>query len=631
MAGAGGIPLSWVILPSSMKSQAICCVLAIAAAMAIAIPLCAQPQPIPEPSVAFTFTPVDLSLLEQAELMDKSFEKAGLVYHDDALTAYITRVGTSMLPPGPPLEHVDWKFFVFRCPAPNAMALPNGSVYVNTGLLSLLENEDQLASAMAHEMSHVTYRHPYLGFRNYRKKSAVASVSTFVGNVAAPYGVSYGVASESIYLAAAMVPVAMIASMHGYNRELEQQADIYAYNRMIQGNYDPREMPKVLALLMRRDEVNLAKTHDRDHPKLDARIAYLNSLLASQPLPPASPGELAARRADFLEATEDVDREDIRLAIIAHRPRTALARAQKLVDFHPDSAANLFGLAESYRALGPWTPRPTLAELSKEGKKEARHLKRKLTPQEEEQELLSQEPGRSNWASNRKLAEENYRQALAADPNYKAASRELAQLSTEFVVLPHSKPAGIRSVAVLPPMVEVSRQGVKGGEAMGKESEQASRQFAAAVTSSLAKKGLSVESLNEDALSRNEDLKFAVADVQRRFDEISSKVFGKKKDVAKGRFTIGDAVATLNAAGTTDALVFVRAAGLNLTKAGALMTGGPIGLALVGGKTNFTTMVAVVDAKNGDVLYVGDYNTRGIPKDARFDKTFAKIPVAAHP
>ena len=47
-----------------------------------------------------------------------------------------------------------------RDPTLNAFSLPNGRIYVHTGLLACLESEAQLAMILGHEMTHVTNRHP---------------------------------------------------------------------------------------------------------------------------------------------------------------------------------------------------------------------------------------------------------------------------------------------------------------------------------------------------------------------------------------------------------------------------------------------------------------------------------------
>ena len=118
----------------------------------------------------------------------------------------------------------------------------------------------------------------------------------------------------------------------------------------------------------------------------------------------------------YLSLTEQVVREDIHLSILSRRPRTALARAKKLVEFDPNSAENLRVEADAYRALGPWTPRPTDQELSKDGKQKEQSLRRKLTSDEEERQLLAQGEGQAAWQENQRLAEETYRNALAIDP-----------------------------------------------------------------------------------------------------------------------------------------------------------------------------------------------------------------------
>jgi predicted Zn-dependent protease len=86
----------------------------------------------------FVFDKVDQELLSQIKLLDERFEKEGAVYHESALDAYLTRVG-NMVVADRKFENVEWKFRALRDPVPNAFALPNGSIYINTGLLALLE------------------------------------------------------------------------------------------------------------------------------------------------------------------------------------------------------------------------------------------------------------------------------------------------------------------------------------------------------------------------------------------------------------------------------------------------------------------------------------------------------------
>jgi predicted Zn-dependent protease len=372
----------------------------------------------------FSFTKIDIDLLEQTNLLDKRLEREGLVYHSRDLNAYVTQIGLSVVPLGLAVDRAQWQFRVLRDPMPNAFAMPNGSVYVNSGLLSLLENEDQLASVLAHEVTHVTDRHSFLHYRDYRKKAAIANISSYAARVASGSG-DWG---RVIGLAVSVLPVLMDASIRGYSRELERNADVYSFNKLVEGNYDPREMANTFRLLQRKDEVDLPENYYNDHPKLEERIKYLTELVQSRPPAEVAEEVRTARRTRYLDSTEAVDREDIYLALLSRRSRTALTRAQKLVDRHPDSADNLYCLAEAYRGLGPWTARPTEQELSGAGQKDNRNLKKKFTPDEQEQELLSRDGGQTAWRQNQKLSEEYYQKALAADPTHAKAYRGIGAL-----------------------------------------------------------------------------------------------------------------------------------------------------------------------------------------------------------
>ncbi len=188
-----------------------------------------------------------------------------------------------------------------------------------------------------------------------------------------------------------------------------------------------------------------------------------------------------------------------------------------------------------------------------------------------------------------------------------------------------AKELRLKTIYLLPPDVEIAKHGVKGQEGMGKEAEEASASFAAAIASGLTSAGFSpVAPFTEEALKDQTELKYAVADVQRKFDQIAPQLYKKKKDVAKGRFTLGDSVATLNSAGKADALLILRAEGRKNTKGKGFMAGGVLGMAL-SGAVIYASKVAVVDARTGDIVFFGDYFGRGIPKDSKFADSFRKM------
>jgi predicted Zn-dependent protease len=73
----------------------------------------------------------------------------------------------------------DYRFHLVDMFEPNAFALPGGYVYVTRGILMLLNNEDQLAGIIGHEIIHAHNRHSYSA----AKKSILPTVLKAPGNV----------------------------------------------------------------------------------------------------------------------------------------------------------------------------------------------------------------------------------------------------------------------------------------------------------------------------------------------------------------------------------------------------------------------------------------------------------------
>ena len=42
---------------------------------------------------------------------------------------------------------------------PNAFSLPGGKVFINTGLIKMVDNDDELAGILAHEVAHSAHHH----------------------------------------------------------------------------------------------------------------------------------------------------------------------------------------------------------------------------------------------------------------------------------------------------------------------------------------------------------------------------------------------------------------------------------------------------------------------------------------
>src|SRR5262249_6194039 len=237
-------------------------------------PVEATPPPVNE---QFKFEKVDLELLEQVNLLERRMEREGIVLEDQATNAYLDRVGKSLVPKGLTLENVVWKFRAVRDPQPNAFALPNGSIYVTTGLMSLIDNESQLAAIIAHELTHVMRRHTYLQNRSTRKKFLTMNVMQAVGAYA-----PLSVVGAVVMAVTTVAPIIMMATIYGYSRELEREADLKGIDMMISAEYPPEEMVNVMKLLDKDIEGENIRLFYNDHPSLDERIKYLSSYLGAR-------------------------------------------------------------------------------------------------------------------------------------------------------------------------------------------------------------------------------------------------------------------------------------------------------------------------------------------------------------
>lgn len=371
----------------------------------------------------FVFTKVDLDLWEKANQADQQLEEKRLVFDDAETNKYLQQVGEKVVPQAA-LERVTWRFRVLRDPTPNAFSLPNGSVYIHSGLLSALENEAQLAGILGHEATHVINRHAYLEYRSYRKKTAAINIVSGTAGYGGFFGM-YGYAASVVLQS--VIPSIMTATIYGYNRDLEREADLAGLKAMVAAGYQPSEMAASFRLLRSGHEVQLQKEPGglyTDHPKLEDRIKYVTQATAGW----TAAGAPIVHEAEYSGAMQGVMRHDIPLEILAGRARTAVAIATQLTLLNAGSSEDAYLLGEAFRALGGRTSEPLPDEITEAGKNDTREKMKKMTLQEYDAWLLTTEQGKAAWARNAKSAEAAYQRAQSLDSKNALAVRGLAML-----------------------------------------------------------------------------------------------------------------------------------------------------------------------------------------------------------
>jgi len=233
-------------------------------------------------------------------------------------------------------------------PTLNAFAMPNGRVYVHSGLLSRLDNEAQLAMILGHEMTHVTSRHALRFTRDATNKQILFTVLA----VAASIGVAVASGSRTKsgdYVGAAVLSqtanailgiglqLAAIAAINGYGRDLEREADQGGMEKLVRAGYDPNEAPKVFQLLMSesKDRGSLETFFFGSHPRLQDRIESTTELVNTRYAAAAAAADTVKTSEEFALRMRTVVRENALLDIRAGRFKLAEAQLDRVAAITP--------------------------------------------------------------------------------------------------------------------------------------------------------------------------------------------------------------------------------------------------------------------------------------------------------
>ncbi|GAD79268.1 M48 family metalloprotease [Vibrio ezurae] len=192
------------------------------------------------------------------------------IYDKHKMEAYVQQVGARLV------SHIDnpefeFHFKIIDDATPNAFALPGGYIFVSRGLLSLVNNEDELACVMAHEIIHVTERHSVKQMRS----------GILPGIVEIPGNIVGGVINEDLgNLINAPISAGNHLLMAGYSRSHESDADRLGIDLAAKAGYEPLAMNSILQRLNRTVEIQTKKESERSyfdsHPYTPDRVADVN-------------------------------------------------------------------------------------------------------------------------------------------------------------------------------------------------------------------------------------------------------------------------------------------------------------------------------------------------------------------
>ena len=206
---------------------------------------------------------LDLGKKTHADVM-----KQYAVYDDPNVQELVDRLGQELASKSH-RGHLNFTFTVLDSPQVNAFATPGGYIYITRGIMAYMNNEEQLAGVLGHEIGHVTARHSVrqhsaqtvAGFGSL--VAAIATGNNQIGRMTSQFGQAF---------------------VRGYGRNHELEADRLGAEYLANVGYDPEMMLGVVGILKDQEEYEKQRAREEGreprtyhgvfatHPRNDQRL-----------------------------------------------------------------------------------------------------------------------------------------------------------------------------------------------------------------------------------------------------------------------------------------------------------------------------------------------------------------------
>ena len=325
--------------------------------------------------------------MSQDSIAGDAFDRQRL-YVNPVVQGYVNHVGQRLVPKN---SGNVYTFRVLYDPIPKALTLSTGTIYISTGLLSMLDTEGELSYVLAHEIAHVELRQAYLRIRDKHvelelakekaeKEKIVSDVSSMVmgaglGGALIPLrmgsllggsaGLATGLEVGHYFIHPQLEPVI-------WGNKEEDDADDMAVHLMLEQGYDPRQVEHLFTTL------NQVVTADSrmglgfmgSAPRVKGREAHLQALLNGMlkaDIELRSKGQgFTPNSPDFTPMVASVRRDNGILAMDFDLFAVAKRNLENAVSQRPDDASAHFYLAKLERltARSPEERQDALSHLS---------------------------------------------------------------------------------------------------------------------------------------------------------------------------------------------------------------------------------------------------------------------------
>ncbi|EIE86209.1 hypothetical protein RO3G_10920 [Rhizopus delemar RA 99-880] len=164
------------------------------------------------------------------------------------------------------LENMKWEFYVIDSPERNAFVLPGGKVFVFTGILPVVKNEDGMAAVLGHEIAHQLARH------SAEKVSFTKIILVLIMTLQL-----FGVDTTFLFNQVTM----NYLLMSPFSRKCETEADLIGLQLMAQACFEPRESLEVwkrMSAISEHDIPQFLSTHPSHENRIQRLKKEVNHL-----------------------------------------------------------------------------------------------------------------------------------------------------------------------------------------------------------------------------------------------------------------------------------------------------------------------------------------------------------------
>jgi len=221
-------------------------------------------------------TPLQERQIGQQSMLEIRASKQFLA--DPEINDYLNQLGYRLVEnsaePG-----LGFEFFALNDYSINAFAMPGGFVGVNAGLLLTAQSESELASVLAHEISHVTQHHLARMIEGQQGDSLISMATIAIAILAARTNPQV---SEAAIVS---TQARSIQKQLNFTRTYEEEADRIGLQLLQKSGFNTHAMPEFLERLQNSTRLleGNAPNYMRTHPITSDRIAEIDNRVQKQP------------------------------------------------------------------------------------------------------------------------------------------------------------------------------------------------------------------------------------------------------------------------------------------------------------------------------------------------------------